>query len=96
MVSPISTVASAPPAAPVATDSQKTSSAPKAAASSPAPTDTVQLSSTAQAQLSALQSAVQEASETPEQTLQEAMGGDTQAQRLLAREAQAEAQLRGK
>jgi hypothetical protein len=45
--------------------------------------DTVQLSSVAQAMLAA----VQEATETPVQTAQEATGGDLQAQRLLAKEA---------
>ena len=48
--------------------------------------DTVHLSSTAQAQVSAIKAAVQEASETPAQTGKEARAGDRQAQRLLARE----------
>ena|SRR6516225_20854 len=54
-----------------------------------ADTDSVHLSNAAQAQLSAVQSAVQEATETSVQTEKEAMNGDLQAQRLLAREAQA-------
>jgi hypothetical protein len=44
--------------------------------------DTVQLSSTAQAALAA----IQEGRETPAQTAKEAGGGDLQAQRLLARQ----------
>jgi hypothetical protein len=55
--------------------------------SAAAPKDTVQLSSTAQAMLAAMQ----EATETPVQTSQEALGGDRQAQRLLARQAAARA-----
>jgi hypothetical protein len=51
--------------------------------------DTVQLSGTAQAQLSAIQAAAQEAAETPFQTAKEAQSGDPQAQRLLAKEAAA-------
>lgn len=51
--------------------------------------DTVHLSSAAQAQLSSMKAAVQEASETPAQTAREAQSGDLQAQRLLAREAAA-------
>jgi len=50
-------------------------------------TDTVQLSSAAQAALAA----VKEAQETPAQTAKEANGGDPQARRLLAREAAAKA-----
>ena len=57
--------------------------------SSGAGRDTVHLSSSAQAQLSAAQAAVQEATETPAQTAKEARGGDLQARHLLAREAQA-------
>ena len=57
--------------------------------SAPAYTDTVRLSSTAQAQLSAAQSALQESTETAAQTLKEALAGDMEAYRLLAREAQA-------
>ena len=49
-----------------------------------AKSDTVELSSAAQATLAALK----EASETPAQTAQEAGGGDAQAQRLLATEAE--------
>ena len=50
----------------------------------PAPTDTVKLS------YAALMFA-QEATETPTQTRKEAMSGDRQAQRLLAKEAAAQA-----
>src|ERR1035441_1970543 len=49
------------------------------------PTDSVQLSSAAQAAVAALQ----EARETPAQTAKEAGSGDLQAQRLLANEAAA-------
>ena len=49
------------------------------AESQAAPTDIVQISSTARA-------ALQEAYETPAQTLQEAAAGDLQARQLLARE----------
>ena len=49
--------------------------------------DTVELSSKAQAQVSGLKAAIQEANETPAQTSREAQGGDLQAKRLLAREA---------
>lgn len=50
--------------------------------------DKVELSSTAQAHLTGLKAAVQEASETPAQTAKEAQGGDLQAKRLQAKEAQ--------
>jgi hypothetical protein len=53
----------------------------------PAANDTVQLSATAQAQAAALQ----ELRETSNQTVQEAHGGDLQAQRLLAKETAAQA-----
>ena len=52
----------------------------KAAKPQAAPTDTVQISNTAQAML-------QEAVETQAQTTKEAAGGDMQAKRLLAKEA---------
>ena len=52
--------------------------------------DTVHLSSTAQAKLSAMKAAVQEAAETPAQTAKEAQSGDLQASRLLAKVAAAE------
>jgi hypothetical protein len=57
--------------------------------------DTVQLSSTAQAQLSTIKVAVQEAAEMPAQTAKEAQSGDLQAQRLLSREAATKATKRG-
>jgi hypothetical protein len=62
---------------------------PPKQSSGAAATDSVHLSSAAQAQLSAFQAAVQEATETSSQTAKEAMKGDLQAQHLLAREAQA-------
>jgi hypothetical protein len=46
------------------------------------PTDTVQLSHVAQAALASLKEAI----ETPAQTAKEAVGGDLQAKRLLAKE----------
>jgi hypothetical protein len=91
MVSSITTAAATQPAAaaaPAASDSKK-ASAQKQQSSGSANTDTVHLSSTAQAQLTAIQAALQEATETPAQTAKEALGGDSQAQQLLAREAQA-------
>ena len=93
MLSSITSAASPQPVSPVkpATTSSKQASGPKQS-SGGADTDTVHLSSTAQAQLSATQAAVQEATETSAQTAKEATGGDLQAQRLLAREAQANAQ----
>lgn len=57
--------------------------------------DTVHLSGAAQSKLSAMKAAVQEASETPAQTAQEAQSGDLQAQRLLSREAAAAKAERG-
>ena len=48
--------------------------------------DTVKLSSAAQAQLSTIQAAVQEAAETPGQTAKEAQSGDLQARKLLSKE----------
>ncbi len=59
------------------------------------PQDTVQLSSTAQAQLSAIKAAAQEAVETPAQTAKEAQSGDLQAQRLLAKETAAAKAAKG-
>jgi hypothetical protein len=53
--------------------------------------DTVQLSSTAQAQLSTIKVALQEVAETPAQTAKEAQSGDLQARRLLSKEATAKA-----
>ena len=70
------------------------------AASKPQPgaetQDTVQLSSTAQTQLSAIKAAVQEAAETPAQTAKEAQSGDLQARRLLAKETAAANAANGK
>ncbi len=57
--------------------------------------DTVHLSSTAQAQLSAVKAAAQEAAETSAQTAKEAQSGDLQAQRLLAKEAAAAKAAKG-
>ncbi len=66
---------------------QTTATAPKKPAPtklpSAPPTDTVQLSQAAQAMLAAMQ----EATETPAQTANEADRGDLQARRLLAKEA---------
>ena len=65
---------------------RSTSANQESAQSKPQPStsDTVQLSSAARA-------AVQEATETPPQTANEARHGDRQAQRLLAKEAAAKA-----
>jgi hypothetical protein len=67
-----------PVTTPAATTTQKTAK-PKP---QPAKTDSVQLSSAAQARLAALQ----EFTETPAQTSKEAGSGDRQAQRLQAKE----------
>ena len=77
----ISPVTSAPQTQPVA---QSTPVNQKSTQSKPQPTttDTVKLSNAALV-------FAQEATETPTQTLKEAMSGDTQAQRLLAKEAAA-------
>jgi len=81
MSSPVGAVSQAQPAA------QPADARPKAPAPQPqsAPTDTVQLSSAAQA-------ALQEALETPAQTAKEAGAGDPQAKRLLVRKAAAKAE----
>lgn len=57
--------------------------------------DTVHLSSTAQAQLSTIKAAAQEAAETPAVTAKEAQSGDLQAKRLLAKEAAAAKAVKG-
>jgi hypothetical protein len=89
MVNSITSAAAQPalPAGPAASGSKKAPE-PKQQSSGGADTDTVHLSSAAQAHLSAIQTVLQEAAETPAQTAKEALGGDRQAQRLLAREAQ--------
>jgi pyocin large subunit-like protein len=81
MVSPITNATQAQPVAPsTGTATQKpTQSKPQSAAK----TDSVQLSTAAQATLAALH----ENTETPAQTATEAGSGDPQAQRLLAKEA---------
>ena len=60
----------------------------EAAQSKPEPTatDTVQISSAGKTLQAGMQAAVQEATETRDQTLKEAASGDPQAQRLLAKE----------
>ena len=88
MVSSVTAAAAAQPVAPAVSDNKK-APAPKPESSGGPVTDSVHLSGAAQAQLSAMQAALQEATETPAQTAKEAMGGDLQAQKLLAREAQA-------
>ena len=72
------TQAAAPPQKP-------TESKPAASKPSAEPKDTVQISAAAQA--------LQEASETPQQTAKEAQGGDQQAKRLVAQQAAAEKAL---
>jgi hypothetical protein len=83
MPSAISSATYAPPVVqPASTPSNKPGQAqPKPATS----TDSVQISSAAQAAVALLQ----EVRELPYQTTQEARGGDHQAQRLLAQEAAA-------
>jgi hypothetical protein len=77
MLNSVSGASQIQPAAHPATQSPK---ATQSKTESPKKTDTVQLSSIAQASF-------QEATETPTQTAKEASGGDHQAQRLLARQA---------
>ena len=77
MVSPIGNVAHNQLEAQVAAPASSRSSSP-AAAPQPAATDTVRLSSTANAVL-------QESTETQAQTTKEANAGDVQARRLLAK-----------
>lgn len=91
MLSSITTATAAQSVAPAAPASSS-KKAPEQKQQSSGGADTVHLSSTAQAHLSAIQAASQEATETPAQTAKEALGGDRQAQRLLAREARANAQ----
>jgi hypothetical protein len=64
----------------------------EATESKPQPTakDTVQISSAGKSLQAGLQAAVQEATETSDQTMKEAANGDPQAQRLLAKRAAAE------
>jgi len=79
-----SAITAAPPAQPVpnsAGSSQK-STQPKSEPTAPVNTDTVHLSSAAQAKVAALSESV----ENPGQTAKEAASGDRQAQRLLAKE----------
>jgi hypothetical protein len=90
MISSIASAASAqPPASVNATTGNNKQTSGAKQSSSTAETDTVHLSSAAQAQVSAPKAALQEAAETPAQTAKEAAGGDIQARRLLAREAEA-------
>ncbi len=87
MTSPVTSAPQTQPAAQSTPVNQKSvQSKPvnqKSTQSKPQPTtDTVKISNAALA-------FAQEATETPTQTLKEAMSGDTQAQRLLAKEAAA-------
>jgi hypothetical protein len=90
MVSPVSSTSQPEPAsahaAQVQPAPQSTAPAQKPSDSKPQPVstanDTVQISNAANA-------ALQEATETPQQTAQEASKGDHQAQRLMAKEAAA-------
>jgi hypothetical protein len=83
MASSITNINPAQPVAQSTGPSQKTTQPKPQAATTGGGTDTVQLSSAAQAAL-ALQKEIQE---TSSQTIQEAGSGDLQAQRLLAKEA---------
>jgi hypothetical protein len=80
MSNPISSVTQAPP---VQSAAQAPAANPKAPKSTtqPAPADSVTISN------NSAKAILQEAQETPAQTAQEANGGDSQARRLLAREA---------
>ena len=89
MVSSISNTLAAQPFAPATHAASDSKKAPQQQSSGGTAVDTVHLSSTAQAQVSAIQATLLETRETPAQTAKEALGGDRQAQRLLAREAQA-------
>ena len=89
MISPVRTTPRpvTQPTSAAQAQSSTPSAAAKPAQSKPQPsTDTVSLSTTAQA-------FAQEATETPVQTRKEAMSGDTQAQRLLAKEAATQASV---
>lgn len=82
MANAITSAIQAAPIAPVQTmAAAKTASANQKSApqTSPIPKDTVQISNAAQ-------TALQESQETQAQTAKEAVGGDRQAQRLLAKE----------
>ena len=75
------------------TDSTKTSSNlrppstdVRQGSSTNTPQDTVKISSAGQAAANALKASIQEATETPNQTAQEARSGDRQAKKLLAKE----------
>jgi hypothetical protein len=84
MSNSITTVTHAPPAQQpqAATQNVAVNSKPAASKPTPTPTDTVQISNAASAIL-------QEAQENRAQTVQEANSGDSQARRLLAKEAAA-------
>jgi len=82
MVSSISSVPAAQPAA----QSPAASQTSKPATSQPIASDTVQISNTAKVML-------QETLETPAQTAKEASKGDVQALRLLAKQAAAKASV---
>ena len=71
--------------APAQVQATKGRDSPRESESRPVPTDTVQLSSAAQA-------ALQESLETAAQTAKEAGAGDVQAKRLLAKHAAAKAE----
>jgi hypothetical protein len=90
MSSPITTVTHAPQAPQTQGAAQTTSVNSKASESKPqqTPTDTVSISNAAK-------SILQEAQENHAQTVQEANGGDSQARRLLAKEAAANITLNG-
>ncbi len=82
----IKAITNTTPPQPVARPTSQSTQKPAQPAPHPAPyADSVKLSSTAQA----LAGALQETRETPTQTANEAQGGDSQARRLLAREAAA-------
>ena len=90
MVNSVSIVSAQPAAQPkpVETKAKTAESKPKQA-----PKETVQISSAGQAALSASKAALQEVTETHEQTVQEANTGDLQAKHLLAEQAAEQAAM---
>ncbi len=82
MPTAVSSVANSQPVAPTDSSTQKQPQPKPQSQTTTRSTDTLQLSSAAQAALAA----IKETQETPAQTAKEASGGDPQARRLLAKE----------
>jgi hypothetical protein len=83
-------VISATPTKPVNQSTSSPSPQWKPMSTTTASPDTVQISTAAQSANNPVQVALQEVTETPAQTANEARSGDIQAQKLLAKEAAAE------